>query len=150
MAETSWTEVRAAKTMRKSTMLLDLNAEKSDEEVWHNFNNLINEDIVSDYMSEFCNLLCEPSFPVRLSLVTEYLPSIITNRKKELTVFAIAICANHNDPKKAIEYIEKYKKEYGSDKIILIEELNYYVAFDSTNTKKISSLMAEIKELENI
>ena len=150
MTEITWDDARVAKTLRKSTMLLDLNNNKTDEEIWTNFNNLINENIISDYMSEICSVLSEPNFPMRLSLVTDYLPTIYNKRKQELSVFAIIICINHNEPQKALEYIETYKTEYGTDRRILIEELNYYTSFDSQNIEKISSIIEEINSFREI
>lgn len=150
MIETPWTEARATKAIRKSTVLLDLNSEKTDEEIWANFNSLINENIVSDYTAEFCGYLCESSFPMRLSLVTEYLPTVVKRRKKELAIFAIAICTNHNKQEQALQYINEYKTNYGTDKVVLVEELNYYTSFEPGNIEKISSIMTEIETFGEI
>ena len=142
---TSWSTVRAGKTMRKSTMLLDLNQNKSDIEIWENFNALIDEDIVSDYMVEFCSILSEAQTPIRVSLVTEYLPSVIPTRKQELALFAVAICLNHGETETALQHIEQYKNQYGEDKEILVEELNYYNSFSPENTEEIQALVAAIQ-----
>lgn len=150
MTEELWTEARIAKTLRKSTILLDLNNNKTDEEIWANFNNLINENIVSDYMSEICSILSESNFPLRLSMITDYLPTIHSKRKQELAVFAIIACINHDEPEKALKHIDAYKSEYGTDRKILIEELNYYTSFDSNNIEKISSIIEEINSLKEI
>ena len=145
---TSWKNVRAAKTMRKSDVLLALNDGKTDAEVWEIFNNGIDKEqvILSDYMAEFCVILTESKTPMRLSLVTEYLPSIIPTRKQELHHFAIAICSNHGDAEKTKEYIDSYRDTYGNSKDILLEELNYYTVFYSENTDKIKEL---VKAVEN-
>ena len=149
---TSWKNVRAAKTMRKSGIILDLEANKTDKEIWENFNNRIDteEVIVSDYMAEFCSALCESKIPMRLSLITEYLPLVVPTRKQELALFAATICINHDEKEKALENINTYKETYGTDKEILIEELSYYTAFDSENIDKISSLVEKIENYKTV
>ena len=141
----TWENVRARKTMRKSTMLLDLNAGKTDAEIWANFNDLIDEDIVSDYMAEFCNVLCEAQVPLRLSLTAAYLPSVIPARAQELHRFTVLMCTTHNDAAGATQYIDSYVAKYGKDKAILLEELNYYNTFDPGNTTIIQELVTAIK-----
>lgn len=141
----TWENVRAGKTMRKSTMILDLNAGKPDAEIWANFNALIDEDVVSDYMAEFCSVLCEAQVPLRLSLTAAYLPSVIPVRAQELHRYTVLMCTTHNDATGAKQYIDSYITKYGKDKAILLEELNYYNTFEPTNTTTIQELVAEIE-----
>lgn len=147
---TSWKNVRAAKTMRKGDMILGLSDGNTDAEIWEKFNAEINADVVSDYMAEFCGVLTETKTPMRLSLVTNYLPTIFPNRKQELLHFAIIICSNHNDAEGTAEYIDLYKKTYGEDKEILLEELNYYNTFDTENVVKIAELVKAIKNYSEV
>lgn len=148
----SWKTVRAAKTMRKGSVITDLEEGKTDKEVWDNFNSRIDKDIVvvSDYMAEFCEILLESKTPFRLSLVTDFLPKKESSRKKELNLFAIAMCVSHNDSENAVTYIAKYRESYGEDKDILVEELSYYNTFEPENTEKIASLLTAIEAYKGV
>lgn len=145
-----WNNARTGKTIREANLILDLSSGKEDERIWIKFNQYIDNDIVSDYFAEFCSILCESKTPMRESLFTMLLPEKVPNRKQETSRFLITMYLSHGESEKALEAIANYKKEYGSTKEVLVEELEYYNSFDTENTAKIEELIEAIQNFEAV
>lgn len=145
-----WNNTRTGKTIRKANVLLDLANGKEDKNVWNKFILYTDADAATDYVVEFCSIICDAKTPLRETLFTDFLPSLVSSRKQEFDRFLVTAYLNHNEQEKAYAAITSYKEEYGETKEILVEELEYCNMFDSKNTAKLEELIASIQSFETV
>lgn len=145
-----WNNARTGKTIRKANVLLDIANGKDDKNVWSKFNLYTDADAATDYVIEFCSIICDAKTPLRETLFTDFLPSLVPSRKQEFARFLVTAYLNHNEQEKASAAIKDYKEEYGKTKEILVEELEFCSMFDSENTTKMEELITSIQSFETV